>query len=152
MQNTRTILLAVVIGSALLWMYNCGGSTTVSRSTIPYRFHATWKLIEDISGEVSGVYKISLSARAVVLEIRHLDEQPFQQRYTVQNVDYTTYKDSYGGSMVVAYVDPDDADKDPKRFEIWFGETEKLRVSEIVPTGWGEDRWFEVGEFVRGDP
>ena len=53
------------------------------------------------------------------------------------------------GDVAIHYGDADEDGDAKHRLQIRFGETERVYVSEIVPTGWGEDHWFELGEFVR---
>ena len=146
--KTWTAVLAIVVVAILIWLF-CNRETTEWLDEVPHCFKGSWKLVEDYYSDNYGIRSIRLLAHVIVLD-KVLDENEKEARqFPIRKISITARKGSQAGSLIIFYGPADDETIAKRRLQIYFGSKQKITVQEIVPTGWGEDRWFDVGEFVK---
>jgi len=146
--NPRTAIITAVIIGIAFWLYT-NRQITEWHDEVPNRFRGSWKLVEDYIDDDYGVRLIYISSNQIGT-YSVLDENETRKRnYPVRKVSATASKNSDHGSIIIFYGDADEDTITKNRMEISYGTKEMINVQEIVPTGWGDDRWFDMGDFVK---
>jgi hypothetical protein len=149
--KARNALIATCVVAVIAWLV-WNRETTEWFDTVPDRFIGKWILVQDLYDDGDGIRSIIISAKTIVLHKAFDDgEQQVTDSFPVRKVSLTSTPGSDAGSMVILYEQPTGDTTEEGRWEIRFGTKQELVVQEIVPTGWGEDHWIDVGEFVKAD-
>lgn len=144
--RARTAVLAIGIMAILIWLF-WNGKTTEWSDEVPHRFRGSWKLIEDYYTDNYGIRSIHLSANVIILDMVFSEDEKESRTFPVRKVLWT-YKDE-NEDAIIFYGPVDDNNITEFRLQIYIGQKRKISVREIVPTGWGEDGSFDVGEFYK---
>jgi hypothetical protein len=139
-------------GVVLVSIVSCRNRETTTWSTsVPTMLLGRWELVKDSTSDNFGVRSIVLTANVVVLNVVLSDDELEQRRFDIQKVSETRRHDSVTGSVVIFCGEPDAESIAKNRMLIHYGPKQTITVQDIVPTGSGDDHYFDVGEFVKLD-
>lgn len=142
-QKAWKIGLGIGAVAILIWLY-WSRETTEWFDEVPHRFRGTWNRLEDSEDLGDGMRSIRLSAKRIVLD------EEVTRTFPIRKVSITSSRAFESGRVVVFYGPTSDYSIAKFRIEfLYVGTKQLIDVFEIVPTGWGEDHWFEVGEFAK---
>jgi hypothetical protein len=149
--KARKPLIAASVVAVIVWLF-WNRETTEWLDTVPDRFIGDWILVQGLYDGGDGVRSIGISANSIVLHEAFDDgEEQRTQSFPVKKVSFTATPDHETGRMIIFFGEPSDDIIAKRRWEFRFGSKQQIFIQEIVPTGWGEDHWFDVGEFVKSD-
>jgi len=144
-----TALISVVIVFLCCWLY-VYREVTVWPDEMPDRFVGKWKLVELHNDENSGIRAIRLSKKAIsIFWVPREQDDGEWTTYPIQKISHTTTSSSSAGKYVIFYGEPTSQNLAEFRLQILYGAKQILHVARIGDTGWGEDRYFHDGEFVK---
>jgi len=146
--RTWTIIVAISVVAILIWLLWNRESTEWSND-VPHHIRGKWNLVEDFSSENYGIRSIHLSRDVIVLDIALDAKEAETSTFPIRRVSSTGRKGTETGALVIFYGPADDNTIAKNRLKIYFGPQQKINVQKIVPTGLGDDRWFDIGEFVK---
>lgn len=148
MRNFSRSILIVALLALGAWLF-LTRKVTSWEEHMPRRLQGIWFKIAEYDGDIYGVRTIQLSSAVLTTSLKHDDGSAEVRKFPIRRVSVTMRRNSESGSAVVFYGEPDEQTIARHRLQIYFGPSSKISVYDIVPTGYGEDHWFEVGEFVR---
>lgn len=149
-KNRIAIVGIGVLALLAFWLWDRDATEWLNR--VPARFRGRWTLVKDYYSEDSGIVSFELSAGEIVVHVAHLDGSVERDMYPVRRVSVRRTEGAKSGELVLFYGRADEETIAKRRLAIFYGRKEKLIVREVVRTGGGEDRFFELGEFVKISP
>ncbi len=148
MSHLKRIAIVVACVGVAAWLFINRDHTEWS-DTIPARYQGEWSLVNNNYEDEFGITMLRVHSSRLGVTTVDIDGYRQQKTYPVRRVSITTKRNPDIGRLVIFYGDPDEDHIAENRIEIIYGMKDELSVYEIVPTGYGQDRWFEVGEFAR---
>ena len=150
-RNPRLTTVVATAGLAILvvLLYRNREITTWADEA-PQWICGRWAIIEEQADSYSGIRKFDLQARRISFQV--LEDGVFTEpkQSPIRKVSITTSANSSEtGYMTIFYGEPDDDTITVQRLRLSYGPKQIVRVWQIVPTGWGEDRFFRVGDFIK---
>ena len=140
-----------LLGFIIVIFFLFGCEKVIWREEVPFRFHGEWYLIEDYFTGSYGINIIQISTSKIALTYIQDDGNTEIREFPIHKISFNNPLESESGEMVIFYGDLAEDTITRYRIQVLYGTKKKLIVYQILPTGWGEDRLFKVGEFVKFD-
>ena len=149
MKNKAWTTVAVVgTGVFIIWLI-WNRETTEWTNDVPQRFQGNWRLVKEYGSDNFGVRSIHLSRNVIVLAFVIDDNETANDNYPIRRVSITSRRESQAGEMVIFYGPTSKDTITEKRLQIYYGPKQEIHVQEIVPTGLGEDHWFDSATSLK---
>jgi hypothetical protein len=141
-------LLALVLFFCMLIWLNFRGDGRKWTDSIPTDLSGTWTQVGIRDLRTQGIVSIGMKPSRLKIAKVDGDGVESNEEFPVQRVALTD-EGSECGRLVIFYGLPNSDHIAEHRMEIAFGPKLKIEAWEILATGYGDDRWIELGEFVR---